>query len=127
MDEQVTFEVPGAPPSPNARLHHHARGRLVAEYKMAAHYMALHALNTHRGSGFPWSRVDVEYRAFGPGARPDNDNLVARSKPILDGIVTAGIVANDDPLHVHDIQAHDGGYAKRTSTLVTVRRCEHEL
>lgn len=38
--------------------------------------------------------------------RRDADNLVATYKPICDGIVDAGVVTDDDPLHMVKVMPH---------------------
>jgi hypothetical protein len=76
-------------------MHHHARARVVADVRHTAGWLA-------RAARIPRAdRVRVELR-YTPRTRRtrDADNLVALLKPLVDGLVDAGVVADDDDEHV---------------------------
>lgn len=93
------YELPlpwSRPPlSLNQRMHHHARARVVAEVRRTAGWLAKAARIGHH------HRVKVEL-IYTPATRRrrDADNLVAALKPLVDGLVDAGVVADDDDEHV---------------------------
>lgn len=83
------------PLSLNQRMHHYARARVVRDVRDTAGWLA-------RAARIPRAeRVRVELR-YTPRARRrrDADNLVALLKPLVDALVDAGVVADDDDEHV---------------------------
>ena len=89
------LRLDGMPPSPNARLHYMARAR------SAKHWRQLAALTAQREHVPPMPRVRVSAvltrRRLGLA---DEDNDRARVKPIVDGIVDAGVISRDTRGHV---------------------------
>lgn len=89
MSRVVSFTLPGRPPSPNAtrREHWGQRASSAKTWREAAYLSALDAL---RRSGFaddlPFRRARVDFIFVLATAQGDLDNLLAGSKPILDGI-----------------------------------------
>lgn len=87
----------GHPPTPNRRLHWAAKARSTKEWREWSRIATLAAL---RSSGiadeFPLRKVVVEPTfIFTTNRRRDDDNLIASLKPVLDGIVDAGVVDDD--------------------------------
>jgi hypothetical protein len=84
------------PLSLNGRQHHMARYRIARELKQEAFDIAT-ALRLPTGLG----KVQVEFH-YQPAVRRrmDEDNLFATLKPCLDGLVTYGLVPDDDWTHV---------------------------
>lgn len=92
--------IPGTPPSPNRTRAGHWRRRYKSDqqWRSDARLLAIDARNRLRGVTFPWPRVALRYVWVVPDdrRRRDPDNWVAACKPILDGIVDAGIIPGDD-------------------------------
>lgn len=80
--------------SPNGRKH----WRAVAKHKKAQKQAAM--VYTAKAIGplhVPWESASVTYRFFWPDLRPrDIDNYRAMFKGALDGIVRAGLIADDN-------------------------------
>ncbi|MCS7294487.1 MAG: hypothetical protein NZ761_03730, partial [Dehalococcoidia bacterium] len=93
----VTVPLPPRAVSPNARSGHWGPGaRAAAEARRTAALAALATLQ-ERGLDPPrWSVVRVTY-CWQARRKPvpDPDNIIARAKPCLDGLVDAGILADD--------------------------------
>lgn len=94
----IEFEIPELPPSPNRTRKGvwQDRARLAASWRTrgwaAAHNAALAA------EGLPWERVQISAVFYLPNVvRRDPGNLVGSEgmKALLDGIVDAGIIADD--------------------------------
>lgn len=67
---------------------------------------ALEARQAHPRAAFPFTEVALLYRFSHPRqSAPDLDNLIAACKPYLDGLVQAGILADDGPRIVQRIEA----------------------
>lgn len=96
---QLVIELPLPPAelSPNARVHHFARARAAADTRTDAAYTAMRALDDAGFRAPPrWRRARVTYVwRTRRGAHPDPDNAIARCKPVLDGLVDAGVLEND--------------------------------
>lgn len=81
------------PPSLNSRLHWAARKRVGDQFKEQAFYLC-------KATKIPKLKSAViEVTAY--AIRPkDRDNLATSMKPIIDGIVSAGVVLDDSDLYV---------------------------
>lgn len=91
-----TIEVAGVEPlSLNDRDSRYARARRVADWREQVGWLA-------KAQRIPrLDRVHVAMTFRPPNNnRRDADNLVATLKPVLDGLVDAGVVADDNPDHV---------------------------
>lgn len=88
--------------SANVKLHHHAAGPLRARWRERAFDAARRAYGTPE-AGEAWHRairVEVEVR-FPDRRRHDVANLYSYVfKPIVDGLVDAGVVIDDDDRHL---------------------------
>lgn len=102
----VTVEVPGIPPGPNQQSRNrHARARVTAEWRRTASLCASSAMNVIPGrrdeSGFPWGRSLIHLTfTFGQSNTRDPDNLISTVKPLIDGLIDAGLIVNDTSRHV---------------------------
>lgn len=86
------------PLSLNQRQHWSAKRRIVREVR---DFTALH-LQAMRLEPVSHIRVTLHYVPRDKRRR-DSDNLVATLKPILDGIVDSGLVADDSPEYVTSV------------------------
>jgi crossover junction endodeoxyribonuclease RusA len=79
----------------NSRLHHYRRYSLEQNAQQAAWALA-------RSKKVPaCKRIAVELHYQPPRrVRMDGDNLIAFVKPLVDGLVKAGVVPDDDHTHV---------------------------
>lgn len=94
------------PLSLNRKLHHMVEHRVKGELKQAAHLMARHLKLPQMKA------ITAELVWFkGDNRKADSDNIAPTLKPILDGLVAAGVLADDDSTHV-----------LRTSTRVVLKR-----
>lgn len=95
----ITVTVLGIPPSPNqTRREHWAKRAAAAKlWKHDAFYAAIEAREVWRGRvRFPLASADVRLVIVSPTTvRRDPDNAVAAMKPLIDGLVQAGILADD--------------------------------
>lgn len=95
---ELDVDLDGHPPGPNRRMGWRAWSRTKKDWRKWAYIAALAA---RRDSGFdddfPLRSVVVEPIFFVTVNRArDDDNLIASLKPLLDGLVDAGIVDGDD-------------------------------
>lgn len=92
--------IDGRPPTPNVRRHWRQIARDNAEWKAIAETLAANERRKWESKhGLKWrtlTQAGVSI-AFGlPDKRHrDLDNLIASTKPLLDGIVAAGLVIDD--------------------------------
>ena len=91
----ITLPVPPVALRPNARVHYHARGRAVKQYRGLARVLARSAM-----TGTPrWTAATVGATWYFPTQRRrDRDNLLASLKAAFDGLVDAGLLADDSGL-----------------------------
>jgi crossover junction endodeoxyribonuclease RusA len=90
--ESVIVVVPGRPPNPNRtrRYHWRARHRADQEWRQAGR------LSAHGLRRTPMQRATLDVVHVVPDRRRrDLDNLTASIKAVLDGIVDAGVIADD--------------------------------
>lgn len=84
------------PPNENRRLHWGDRSRREREWRDQAIVAARHALRSAgNADDYPLRRATLEYVFVLERAAGDLDGLVAASKPLLDGIVEAGVLVDD--------------------------------
>ena len=98
----ITFSItiPRLPPaecSPNSRAHWRAKGEAVAIAKDEA----IAAVREQGWSGPPiqLALIQVSWGVKDKRKR-DTDNFVARTKPFIDGLIKAGVIADDSRFHV---------------------------
>lgn len=92
-----TLEPPCAYINANDRMHHHAKAKLTRGWrKLTA------AMLTTSGEPVPAygrAHITITYR-FPTNHRREVSNLQPTSKAIVDGLVDAGLIPDDDDLHV---------------------------
>jgi Holliday junction resolvase RusA-like endonuclease len=92
----MILTIPGIPPGPNElnRLHFMARANIRSKFRQDAFFVAKEAMNREK-----WrapERVSLVFTVvFSQFRRRDPDNLIAAMKPIIDGIVKAGVIEDD--------------------------------
>lgn len=94
----IEIGVAGIPtrPNENRRLHWSARAKGEKEWRETAVAAARYALRSSgRADFYPLRRATLEYVFVLERASGDLDGLVAASKPLLDGIVEAGVLVDD--------------------------------
>ena len=97
MGETITVTIPGTPDacvSPNSRVHWRVKAKHVQAYRETARLAALAVCNGHapiRGA----VTLHLEYGWEKGRKMVDWDNAVAISKCAIDGLVAAGIMADD--------------------------------
>lgn len=103
MTDPVTVRIPGAPPLPNRTVREgswHARSRSRRSWRTAAMWAA----RVVHGARPPVAACDLDVEHVLPDRRRrDLDNLAAATKPLLDGLVDAGLLAGDDTTVVRSI------------------------
>lgn len=92
---ELTLPWSTPPLSLNDRQHWSARARTVAEVRETVAWLA----RAHRIGRHDRIRVGLIYVPACRRVR-DSDNLAATYKPCVDGLVDAGVVVDDDDLHV---------------------------
>lgn len=96
--DRVCISLPPKELSPNARPHYMAKARAVRRYRAAAWAAALEILGTRRPR-LQHARISIQF-VFKRADRRDIDNLLASIKPAIDGLVAAGMLADDSSAHV---------------------------
>ena len=102
----MRIEVPQLPPessSPNWHSHWAESYKEARVYHNAVFYCCVDARNRAylEGVSFPFSKAKLKITfIFAEVRRRDVDNLLARFKPGQDAIVDAGLVLDDDFLHL---------------------------
>lgn len=93
MSATLSVTIPGRPPTPNARRHWRARAKDDAKWKAVAHD---HALAAKPEGWTPLARARLSIEFLVPDRRErDEDNLIASTKPLTDGLVSAGVLTGD--------------------------------
>lgn len=99
---ELTITIPGRPPTPNARRHWRARAKDDAHWKSVA---SLAAAKVVPDDWTPLRRARLSIEFLVPDRRErDEDNLIASSKPLTDGLVEAGVLAGDGSKVIVDRQ-----------------------
>lgn len=95
---QLPFAVVSQVPSLNDRDHWAVKAKKVKEWRDAAHVLARAARIPRCGR----IRVELHY-VPATAQRRDPDNLVAAYKPLVDGLVDAGVVPDDTEAFVERV------------------------
>ena len=124
----VEIRSDGMPMLPNAarKRHWSARASDTRTWREAAHYLALAERNKHAEyHTFPWASVSIRY-TFVRATRHHVDipNLAAAMKPVLDGMVDAGILTGDDKDVVISYGPHKVIDGPSNGFIVTITRTE---
>lgn len=102
----MRIEVTQLPPvssSPNWRGHWGGKYKDSRVYHAAVFYCCVDARNRGylEGMSFPFIKAQLNLTfVFAQHRRRDRDNLLARFKPGLDAIISAGLVIDDDAEHL---------------------------
>ena len=97
---ELEVDVPGIPPNPNRRLHWAVLARSRSDFRGWTKLAAKDALaRSGRSDDFPLRAATLEATFFvKTHRRRDPDNLLASLKPLVDGLVDAGVLVDDDRL-----------------------------
>lgn len=123
MTRQLVIEIPGRPPTPNIRRHWRTIARDNATWKATAIKCAGEAKRQwESGHRMPWKPLERATVAatfmVGTKAHRDWDNLVATVKPLLDGIVAAGILLDDSSLVIESFGPFAITHSPRATAVV---------
>jgi Holliday junction resolvase RusA-like endonuclease len=100
----VTILIPGRPPTPNARPgNYHAERKAFREWKDSAYLVAKDAVNREGWQTPGTVRLVVTFH-LPDRIRRDLDNLIASTKPLTDGLVAAGVMADDSVAVIESIR-----------------------
>lgn len=94
----LPFQVVSEVPSLNDRDHWAVKAKKVKAWRDAAHLLARHS----RVPACRRVRVELHYIPA-TNQRRDPDNLVAAYKPLVDGLVDAGVVLDDTESYVERV------------------------
>lgn len=109
LHQFLVIRIEGRPPTPNVRRHWRQVAKDNATWKATAEFEAVTARaaweTKHALAWRPVTRAVVSV-AFGlPDRRTrDLDNLIASCKPLLDGIVAAGVLVDDSITVIQKIE-----------------------
>lgn len=99
MEMKLLFEQPCYEMSPNGRLHWGKKARLVSKVRTSSKLLTLCVVRNYpEFEGFVPNVYDIVWY-YSRGPEPDEDNVVARLKPILDGCADA-LRVNDRGWHL---------------------------
>lgn len=98
----ITLVIPGRLPGMN-EITDAARGNRYIAAKMKKEYTEMVALYAMAAKLPRMEKVDVMILWHEPDKMRDKDNIHAGIKFILDGLVKAGIIPNDNWAHIGDI------------------------
>lgn len=119
----IEIRVPGIPPGGNAlhRMTHWQVKRSREEWREKAYWSAVQAR-----VGADWTPplqavASIEWR-FRLRRRRDYDNLLSGLKPILDALVAAGIITDDDTEHLAFGELHVSTGADEDETVIRIPR-----
>lgn len=91
MGDSVVVDVPGLPPSLNARMNWRERAKNNKRFKRDTILLL-----TGKQPETPFPFVEVEY-TWHSSRQTDPDNIIAACKPLLDGCQAAGVILSDGP------------------------------
>jgi Holliday junction resolvase RusA-like endonuclease len=118
---EVAFEAPGRLLNLNDRMHWAQKMRLVRSWRDAAHWAAASQLGTPAERRRGRSLVTVTLPVTRMSTRRDPHNFVATVKPIIDGLVDAGIWPDDNAGWV---ATNEPRFARGTTVTVSITPLE---
>lgn len=125
----LSFYLRGTPPGPNRQRGQHwaETYRSQQEWKGDTALVAKDAMNKSGITDFPWPAVDIALTfRFAKATRRDIPNLVAAAKPIIDGIVAAGIVKDDSYVYLDEVRCRVQRHLEpQPGVVVLVTPCAH--
>jgi Holliday junction resolvase RusA-like endonuclease len=117
----VTFDDPAPRLNLNDRLHWAQRAKHVKAWR---HTTCDNTANAWRN--FPPATVEVVFGVPNPGLRRDPHNWMPTVKAIIDGLVDAGVWADDDSTHVTVLEPRFAK-GKGVTVCITPRTKDDEL
>lgn len=119
----LTVTIEGRPPTLNARRHWREVAADNAMWKETARLVGIDAITRfHRRHGLKWRTLDRAALSvtftIPDRRRHDFDNLVSALKPLLDGLVAAGVVADDSTDHIVDLNVSTRYEKGRTAVVL---------
>lgn len=90
----LTFDYPRPPISGNSRMHWAEKMRRTRDIRLASKLLAARIPDLGRIT------VDLTWFVKDHTRRDGGENLAPTLKPMIDGLVDAGVVLDDDPAHV---------------------------
>lgn len=95
MNYTLEFELPGLPPmTNNFRGHWTKSARLIKGWRQSTVCQVRAKISARLAAPLTKATVTLTRHSC---SEPDFDGLVSGFKPILDGLVDAGVIANDKP------------------------------
>jgi hypothetical protein len=90
----VEITIPGRPPTPNSRRHFMVVAKENRAWADRARAAAIHSTGGNIGPAMKAAELEI---TFVVATRIDHDwdNLIASTKPLTDGLVLAGLLADD--------------------------------
>ena len=93
---KITLPLPPACLSPNARVHWAAKAKAAKTMRELACLNAKAWCNENENT-YPWREATMQLTFyFKTAARRDPDNCLSSCKSVIDGIVDAGVLLDDD-------------------------------
>lgn len=103
----ITIPLPHRNLSPNARCHWGAKSRCVRQHRHWAKLACMDAMNRQQVQTMVAAKVQAVFY-FRTRQRRDGDNLLASMKASFDGLIDAGLLADDSAItHLPVVQRHD--------------------
>lgn len=94
MTKKIEYVIPGLPKlMSNARMHWRAKHAELGRWKSVTRNTALMG----KLPPSPLTKAHLILTRYAPGVQPDFDNLVSSWKGVIDGLVEAGVIADDKP------------------------------
>lgn len=116
----IVLPLPHKSLNPNARPHWRAKAKAVKGYRLSAHLTARGVRGAERDSDPLWPAATVLVRAYFKDARRrDKDNIQASLKAAFDGLVDAGLLADDSGLTHLPMEIHKDKDRPRIELVVT--------
>lgn len=100
----IRFPPPARPLNMNDRKHWAAKANLVASWRSAACYAALEATNKWLKRNQPFSIVQLVIPVRSLKVRRDPSNWYPTVKAVVDGLVDAGVFADDSSKHLATVE-----------------------
>lgn len=117
----VLDHLPDSQLSPNSRGHWSAKHR--ASQEAVEEVIALVRQQGWFRSPLYTATIGIEFHAPDERRR-DFDNLLAASKPWIDGLVRAGVLVDDDAGHVRYKLSYTSGGSETSGTVITIEERE---
>ncbi len=119
MSDPIFIPKPADWISLNERTHWRSKSTKTKAWRKAAE----DAAEDHpRAHSFPVDILcEVHKPSKGPNRRWDPHNLFPTIKAVIDGLVDAYVLADDDTKHVHNVAIIDGGRRDEPGVTITIK------